>query len=64
MSKIVGVYEGIAKDMETIIRLKPWIIDEITTELGKIDVEVAECRFKWSYDPKIEHFRYSVDAIA
>tara|TARA_R110000824_G_scaffold102002_3_gene242101 strand:+ start:6147 stop:6341 length:195 start_codon:yes stop_codon:yes gene_type:complete len=64
VSKVVGVYEGIAKDVETIIRLKPWIIDEITRELGKIDVEVAECKFKWSYDPKTEHFSYSVDAIA
>ena len=30
MSNIVKTYTGVAKDVETIIRLKDWITDEIT----------------------------------
>jgi len=33
VSKIVKTYDGVAKDVETIIRLKDWITDEITEEL-------------------------------
>ena len=40
MSKIVKTYTGVAKDVETIIRLKTWISDEITDELKKLGVEV------------------------
>ena len=64
MSKIVKTYDGIAKDVETIIRLKDWITDEITEELKKIGVEVVECKFEWSYVPSTEHFDYTVNAIA
>ena len=64
MSNIVNVYEGSAKDVETIIRLKSWITDEITEELKKTGVEIVECKFAWSYDPVTTHFNYTVDAIA
>ena len=64
MSKIVKTYDGIAKDVETIIRLKDWITDEITEELKKSGVEVVECKFEWSYVPSTEHFDYTVNAIA
>lgn len=64
MSKIVKTYDGVAKDVETIIRLKDWITDEITEELKKIGVEVVECKFEWSYVPSTEHFDYTVNAIA
>ena len=33
MSNIVKIYNGVAKDVEAIIRLRPWITDEITEEL-------------------------------
>ena len=64
MSDIVKVYEGKAKDVETIIRLKPWITDEITKELKESGVEVVECRFGWSYVPSTTHFDYIVNVIA
>ena len=64
MSNIVKIYNGVAKDVETIIRLKDWITDEITEELKKIGVEVVECKFEWSYVPSTEHFDYTVNAIA
>ena len=64
MSKIVKTYDGVAKDVETIIRLKDWITDEITEELKKSGVEVIECKFEWSYVPSTEHFDYIVNAIA
>ena len=64
MSKIVKTYDGIAKDVETIIRLKDWITDEITEELKKSGVEVVECKFEWAYVPSTEHFDYTVNAIA
>ena len=64
MSKIVKTYDGVAKDVETIIRLKDWITDEITEELKKTGVEVIECKFEWSYDPSTTHFDYIVNAIA
>ena len=64
VSSIVKVYEGSAKDVETIIRLKPWITDEITQELKETGVEVIECKFVWSYDPTTTYFDYTVDAIA
>ena len=64
MSKIVKTYDGVAKDVETIIRLKDWITDEITEELKKSGVEVVECKFEWSYVPSTEHFDYTVNAIA
>ena len=64
MSDIVKVYEGVAKDVETIIRLKSWISDEIVGELKESGVEVVECKFEWSYDPSTEHFDYTVNAIA
>ena len=64
MSKIVKTYDGVAKDVETIIRLKDWITDEITEELKKIGVEVVECKFEWSYVPSTEHFDYTVNTIA
>ena len=64
MSDIVHVYEGSAKDVETIIRLKSWITDEITQELKETGVEVIECKFAWSYDPVTTYFDYTVNAIA
>ena len=64
MSKIVKTYDGVAKDVETIIRLKDWITDEITEELKKTGVEVIECKFEWSYDSSTTHFDYIVNAIA
>ena len=64
MSNIVKTYNGVAKDVEAIIRLKPWITDEITEELKKTGVEVVECEFAWSYDPSTTHFDYIVNAIA
>ena len=64
MSNIVKTYTGVAKDVETIIRLKDWITDEITEELKKTGVEVDECKFEWSYVPSTEHFDYTVNAIA
>ncbi len=64
VSDIVKVYEGVAKDVETIIRLKSWITDEIVGELQEAGVEVVECKFEWSYDPSTEHFDYTVNAIA
>ena len=64
MSNIVKVYEGVAKDVETIIRLRAWITDEITQELKETGVEVVECKFEWSYDPSTTHFDYIVNAIA
>ena len=63
MSKIVKTYTGVAKDVETIIRLKACISDEITDELKKLGVEVIECKFEWSYVPSTEHFNYTVHAI-
>lgn len=64
MSKIVKTYDGVAKDVETIIRLKDWITYEITEELKKTGVEVIECKFEWSYVHSTEHFDYIVNAIA
>ena len=64
MSNIVKTYTGVAKDVETINRLKDWITDEITEELKKTGVEVVECKFEWSYVPSTEHFDYTVNAIA
>ena len=64
MSNIVKIYNGVAKDVEAIIRLRPWITDEITEELKKTGVEVLECKFEWSYDPSTTHFDYIVNAIA
>ena len=64
MSKIVKTYDGVAKDVETIIRLKDWITDEITEELKKSGVEVVECKFEWSYIPSTEHFDFTVNGIA
>lgn len=64
MSNIVKIYNGVAKDVEAIIRLRPWITDEITEELKKTGVEVIECKFEWSYDPSTTHFDYIVNAIA
>ena len=64
VSDIVKVYEGKAKDVETIIRLKSWITDEITKELKETGVEVVECKFEWSYVPSTTHFDYIVNAIA
>ena len=64
MSKIVKTYDGVAKDVETILKLKAWISDEIIEELKTIGVEVVECKFQWSYDPSTEHFDYTVNAIA
>ena len=64
MSKIVKTYDGVAKDVETIIRLKDWITYEITEELKKTGVEVIECKFEWSYVPSTKHFYYIVNAIA
>ena len=64
MSRIVKTYDGVAQDVEAIIRLKLWITDEITEELKNIGVEVVECKFEWSYDPSTTHFDYIVNAIA
>ena len=64
MSKIVKTYDGVAKDVETILRLKSWISDEIIAELNNIGVEIVECKFQWSYDPLTEHFDYTIDAIS
>ena len=64
MSNIVKIYNGVAKDVEAIIRLRPWITDEITEELKKSGVEVVECKFEWSYVPSTEHFDYIVNAIS
>jgi phosphoribosylaminoimidazole-succinocarboxamide synthase len=64
VSNIVKIYNGVAKDVEAIIRLRPWITDEITEELKKTGVEVIECKFEWSYDPSTTHFDYIVNAIA
>ena len=64
MSKIVKTYDGVAKDVETIIRLKDWITYEITEELKMTGVEVIECKFEWSYVPSTKHFDYIVNAIA
>ena len=61
MSNIVKIYNGVAKDVEAIIRLRPWITDEITEELKKTGVEVIECKFEWSYDPSTTHFDYIVN---
>jgi len=61
---IVKTYTGVAKDVETIIRLRDWITDEITEELKKTGVEVVECKFEWFYVPSTEHFDYTVNAIA
>ena len=64
MSNIVKTYSGVAKDVETIIRLKSWISDEIIEELKNTGVEIVECKFEWSYDRITEHFDYTVHAIA
>ena len=41
VSRIVKTYDGVAQDVEAIIRLKLWITDEITEELKNIGVEVV-----------------------
>lgn len=64
MSKIVKTYDGIAKDVETIIRLKPWIIDEISDELRGEGLEASEFKFEWAYLPETETFEYQIHAIS
>jgi hypothetical protein len=64
VSKVIRKYDGRAKDVETIIRLKGWMSDCIVEEIGKEGMTVSDCKFEWSYDPESEMFDYCVYAIA
>lgn len=64
MSDVIREYDGRAKDVETILRLKTWVSDYIIEELSQEGLTVSDCKFEWYYDPESEMFDYRVFAIA
>ena len=53
---VLYVLHGISRDVETIIRLRPWIEDEIKEKHG----EFSSTKLYTDYKPKTETFEYCI----
>jgi len=53
---VVYVLNGISRDVETIIRLRPWIEDEIRSTYGDFDFT----KLYTDYKPNNETFEYKI----
>jgi hypothetical protein len=53
---VVYVLNGISRDVETIIRLRPWIEDEIRSTCGDFDFT----KLYTDYKPNNETFEYKI----
>jgi len=53
---VLYVLHGISRDVETIIRLRPWIEDEIKDRYG----DFTTTKLYTDYKPKTETFEYKI----
>jgi hypothetical protein len=53
---VLYVLNGISRDVETIIRLRPWIEDEIKTMYG----DYSYTKLFTDYKPRTETFEYKI----
>lgn len=53
---VLYVLNGISRDIETIIRLRPWIEDEIRDQYG----DFHTTKLFTDYKPKTETFEYKI----
>jgi hypothetical protein len=55
-SSVLHVLEGTSRDVETIIRLRPWIEDEIRTMYGNF----STTKLYTDYKPETETFEFKI----
>jgi hypothetical protein len=53
---VVYVLNGISQDVETIVRLRPWIEDEVRDRHG----DFSRTKLYTDYNPKNETFQYKI----
>jgi len=64
VSNIVKTYTGQARDVETIIRLRDWMVDEIAKEMLECDIILKDHKLSWDYIQEDETFEFTIHAIA
>ncbi len=64
MSNIVKTYTGQARDVETIIRLRDWMVDEIAKEMLERDIILKDHKLSWDYIQEDETFEFTIHAIS
>lgn len=53
---VLYVLSGVSRDIETIIRLRPWIEDEVESTYG----EYSHTKLFTDYKPKTETFEFKI----
>lgn len=56
MSKAVHTLNGVAKDIETIVRLRSWMEDEVRTQVP----DFTHTKLITDYDPITTHLSFSI----
>jgi hypothetical protein len=64
VSNIVKTYTGQARDVETIIRLRDWMVDEIAKEMLERDIILKDHKLSWDYIQEDETFEFTIHAIS